>query len=192
MQPSSPEMTQLLAAWSQGNEEARDQIMRLVYQELHRMARRYMNLQIPGHTLQTTALIHEAYLRLAGESEKQWQNRAHFFGVAATAMRHVLVDYARASQSAKRGGAARVVPLDEALAVSADRLDELAALDDALNLLEKLNPRQAKVVEYRFFGGLSVEETADLLQVSPETVMRDWRAARAWLFHELNRTQSEA
>ncbi len=189
MSPSPQQMTQLLIDWSKGDQAAKDQLMPLVYDEMRRMARRYMSLQNPGHTLQTTALIHEAYLRMTGDSGKQWQNRAHFFGVAATAMRHVLVDYARAGQSAKRGGALRPVPLDEALAVSTERLDEIAPLDDALTMLEKLNPRQSKVVEYRFFGGLSVEETAAVLQVSPETVMRDWRAAKAWLYQQLNRAQ---
>ena len=181
-------MTELLVEWSKGNEAARDQLMPLVYDELRRMARRYMNQQSPGHTLQTTALIHEAYLRMVGDAAKQWENRAHFFGVAATAMRHVLVDYARANQAAKRGGPLRPVQLDEALTVSADRLSEFTKLDDALCVLEKLNPRQGRVVELRFFGGLSVEETAQLLKVSPDTVMRDWRAAKAWLFQELNGT----
>lgn len=189
---TSPQMTQLLQEWSQGNQAARDQLIPLVYDELRRMARRYMNQQNPGHTLQTTALIHEAYLRLSGDSGKQWENRAHFFGVAATVMRHVLVDYARANQAAKRGGAAQAVPLDEALTISADRLDEFTALDDALTLLEKLNPRQAKVVELRFFGGLSVDETAEVLKVSPETVGRDWRAAKAWLYQELHRSSDSS
>ncbi len=188
MTPPPPQMTQLLQEWSKGNQAARDQLIPLVYDELRRMARRYMNQQNPGHTLQTTALIHEAYLRLSGDTGKQWENRVHFLGVAATAMRHVLVDYARSSQAAKRGGAAQAVPLDEALTITADRLNEFTALDDALTLLEKLNPRQAKVVELRFFGGLSVEETAEALNISAETVGRDWRAAKAWLYQELRRT----
>jgi len=166
--------------------------MPLVYAELRRMAQRYMSRQNPGHTLQTTALIHEAYLRMAGDSAKQWENRSHFFGVAATAMRHVLVDYARASQSAKRGGAFRAVTLDEGLIVSDERMAQVVALDDALTTLEKLHPRQCRVVEMRFFGGLSVEETAELLKISPDTAMRDWRAARAWLFGQLNRVEREA
>jgi RNA polymerase sigma factor (TIGR02999 family) len=160
----------------------------MVYAELHKMARRYMNQQNPPHTLQTTALIHEAYLRLAGDSAKRWQNRAHFFGVAAKAMRHVLVDHARARCSEKRGGVLRPLRLDEEIDSSGERMAQLIALDDALTDLAKLHPRQSEVIELRFFGGLSVEETAEVLKVSEETVMRDWRIAKAWLHGELNRT----
>ena len=162
--------------------------MPLVYAELRTMARRYMNQQGPGHTLQPTALIHEAYLRMAGDSDKQWQNRSHFYGIAAKAMRHVLVDHARAGTSAKRGGAMAAIPLDEGLTASSERLAGLVALDDALADLAKLNVRQSEVIEMRFFGGLSVEETAEALKVSPETVMRDWKAAKAWLHRELDNT----
>lgn len=186
--PPSPQVTQLLAEWSSGNQAAFDQLMPLVYEELHRMARRYMAKQSPGHTLQPTALINEAYIRLADSPGKEWQNRLHFFGVAASAMRHVLVDYARSSRSAKRGGAQKPLPLDERFVVSDQRLAEVVELDDALTALEKLNARQSKVVELRYFGGLSVEETAELVGVSPETVMRDWRAAKAWLHRELGRS----
>ena len=159
--------------------------MPLIYAELHKRARRHMQRQNPSHTLQTTALIHEAYLKLAGDSRKQWENRAQFYGVAAKAMRHVLVDPARARQAAKRGGGWQAVPLDEGIAVSDERLAGLIALDEALSRLSELHPRQSEVIELRFFGGLGVEETATTLHVSPETVMLDWRAAKAWLHKEL-------
>jgi RNA polymerase sigma factor (TIGR02999 family) len=183
--PSPQDVTQWLIAWSQGDQAALDRLMPLVYDELHRMAKRHMARQQPGHTLQTTALIHEAYLRLVGQPAKQWQNRAHFFAVAAQAMRHVLVDYARSRGYQKRGGGARAVSLDEAAIVSHERAAELIALDEALTDLAALHPRQSQVVELRFFGGLSVEETAEVLKVSPDTVMRDWRMAKAWLYNLL-------
>ena len=188
MTPSTQRVTQLLIKWGNGNHAALEELMPLVYAELHKMARRYMNQQNPPHTLQTTALIHEAYLRLAGDSAKQWQNQAHFFGVAAKAMRHVLVDHARITNAAKRGGAVRALRLDEDIDTSGERMGQLIALDDALTDLAELHPRQSEIIELRFFGGLSVEETSELLKVSPETVMRDWRIAKAWLHRELNRT----
>lgn len=187
MTPSPENVTQLLVRWGNGDQAAFDQLMPIVYAELRRMARGYMNRQGADHTLQTTALVHEAYFKLAGESDKQWQNKSHFFAVAAKAMRHVLVDYARSSQAAKRGGGHDFIPLDDARIPPPDRMEELVALDDALNVLSTLNPRQSEVVEMRFFGGLSVEETAQSLNVSPETVMRDWRAAKAWLYQQLSR-----
>jgi RNA polymerase sigma-70 factor (ECF subfamily) len=183
---SPTEVTQLLLEYGKGNQAALDQLLSLVYAELHRMANYYMSRQNPAHTLQTTALIHEAYLRLAGNSLQECGNRAHFFGVAAKAMRHVLVDHARALRRDKRGGEKRAVPLDEAVVVSSERLAEIVSLDDVLTDLAKLHPRQSQVVELRYFGGLSVEETAEALQVSPETVMRDWRAAKAWLNGQLS------
>lgn len=179
------QVSQLLIAWSNGDEAAADELMPLVYGELRRMARRYMAGQHAGHTLQTTALIHEAYLKLVGKDDRQWQNRAHFFGVAGQAMRHILVDYARSRQATKRGGEARAVTLNEAALVSQERAGELVALDEALNKLTALSPRQSRVVESRYFGGLSVEETAEVLKISPETVTRDWRMAKAWLLREL-------
>jgi RNA polymerase sigma factor (TIGR02999 family) len=182
---SSSNITQLLIAWSGGDQTAFDELMPLIYDDLHRMARRHMRQQRPNHTLQTTALINEAYMRLVGEPGRTWQNRAHFFGVAAKAMRHVLVDYARKVSTQKRGGV-RPAPLNEAVVIAADRLDEVVALDDALIDLEKLNPRQCQVVELRYFGGLSVEETAENLKVSPDTVARNWRTARAWLYRRLS------
>ena len=189
MTPSPEEVSQLLVAWSNGDQAALDKLMPLVYDELHRLAKRYMARQQPGHTLQTTALIHEAYLRLVGQPAKRWQNRAHFFAVAAQAMRHVLVDYARSRHYAKRGGGARAVSLDEAAVVSEERAAELIAVDEALTDLAALHPRQSQVVELRFFGGLSVEETAEVLKVSPDTVRRDWRMAKAWLYNQLRNAE---
>jgi RNA polymerase sigma-70 factor (ECF subfamily) len=187
MTPSAQQVTQLLIEWGSGNHAALEELMPVVYAALHKMAKRYMGQQNPNHTLQTTALIHEAYLRLAGDSARQWQNRAHFFGVAAKAMRHVLVDHARTTHAAKRGGAMRPLRFDEEIDTSGERMGQLIALDEALTDLAKLHPRQSEVIELRFFGGLSVEETAELLKVSPETVMRDWRIAKAWLHGELKR-----
>jgi RNA polymerase sigma factor (TIGR02999 family) len=178
----------LLRRWSQGDRAALDELMPLVYDELRRMAHRYIAQQAPGHTLQTTALIHEAYLRLVGQEEKQWENRAHFFGVAAQAMRHILVDHARTQRRDKRGGGAPQVSLDEALTLSPGHERELVVLDDALTALAKLDKRQSQVVELRFFGGLAEAEIAEVLQVSVRTVSSDWSLARAWLLHELDRT----
>jgi RNA polymerase sigma factor (TIGR02999 family) len=186
MTTSPHQISQLLARYSNGDQAALDQLMPLVYEQLHKMAKRYMRAQPIGHTLQTTALIHEAYLKLVGH-EKRWQNRAHFFGVAAQAMRHILVDYARARHAAKREGEAREVSFDEAAVVTAERAAEVVALDDALDGLAELAPRQSRVVELRYFGGLSVEETAEVLKISPETVKRDWRMAKVWLLRELQR-----
>jgi RNA polymerase sigma factor (TIGR02999 family) len=188
---SPEEVTRLLREWSEGNEAAFDQLMPLVYTELHRIASRYMAAQKPGHTLQTTALIHEACIRLACDPGKQWANRAHFFRVAAKCMRQILVDYARARHAAKRfGSGEREVRLDEGVIVSGEHITEIVALDDALKDLAKLNPRQSEVVELKYFGGLTVEEIAKALSVSPETVMRDWRAAKAWLYRELSNVSS--
>jgi RNA polymerase sigma factor (TIGR02999 family) len=185
MQTSPHEITKLLNDWSKGNQAALSQLMPLIYAELHKLARRHMHRRNPNQTLQTTALIHEAYLRLARHPGRQYHNRAEFYGVAAKAMRHVLVDHARARQAAKRGGGWQVVPLDDEIAVSSERLTGLIALDEALSRLFKLHPRQGEVIELRFFGGLDVAETATVLGVSPETVMLDWRAAKAWLHKEM-------
>jgi len=186
MEASSQQVSHLLQRWSDGDSEALGQLMPLVYGELRRMARRYMGQQPGGHTLQTTALIHEAYLRLIGQEEKRWENRAHFFGVAAQAMRHILVDYARARNVAKRGGATQV-SLDEALTVCPERGADLVELDDALTALAKVYERQSKVVELRFFGGLTEEEIAEVLKVTPRTVRSDWSLARSWLLRELSK-----
>ena len=180
---SSPpkQVTQLLAAWGRGDETARDELMPLVYEELRRLAHKYIRRERPGHTLQTSALLNEAYLRLVDQKDIQWQDRAHFFGIAARLMRQVLVDYARKRGYAKRGGDARRVSLDDAMIVTQERAAEVVALDDALRSLAKIDPRQSQVVELRFFGGLSIDETAKVLAVSPGTVMRDWTLAKAWL-----------
>ena len=184
--PVSHSVTLLLEQWNNGDQAALDKLMPLIYEELRKMARRYMRQQNPGHTLQTTALIHETYLRMVKQKEKHFENRAHFFGVAAQAMRHILVDYARARQTAKRGGAARPISLEEAALVTAERAAELVAFDEALKELAKLSQRQSRVVELRYFGGLSVDETATVLSVSPETVMRDWSMAKTWLHRALD------
>jgi RNA polymerase sigma-70 factor (ECF subfamily) len=188
METSSPSVSHLLQRWSAGDRAAFDELMPLVYGELRQRARRYMRRQAGGHTMQTTALIHEAYLRLAGQEEKHWENRAHFFAVAARAMRCIMVDHARARKMAKRGGGATQVTLDDALTLSVGRDAELVALDDALATLAHLNERQSKVVELRFFGGLTEEEIAAVLHVTPRTVRNDWRVARLWLARELSRS----
>ncbi len=185
MTPSPHEVTQLLVAWGNGDEAARDQLMPLVYDELHRLAHQYMNRERPGHTLQTSALVNEAFVRLVGQRDVHWQNRAHFFGIAAQMMRRILVDYARNRHYAKRGGSARQVSLNEALIVSEERSAEVVALDDALKSLAIMDQRKSQIVELRFFGGLSIEETAEVLAVSPGTVMRDWTLAKAWLRREM-------
>jgi RNA polymerase sigma factor (TIGR02999 family) len=184
---SQKEITQLLLAWSEGDRAALDQLTPLVYEELRRLAKRYMGQERPGHTLQTTALVNEAYLRLIDTSQVRWQNRAHFLAVSAQLMRRILVDFARARRQLKRGGEVRRVSLEEALVVSAEPDADLVALDDALSALSALDPRQSRVVELRFFGGLSVEETAEALNISETTVRRDWTLARAWLHRELSK-----
>ena len=181
----SHQISHLLLDWSKGNEFALEQLMPLVYEELHQMARRYMRRQPSGHTLQTTELIHEAYLKIAKGDERNWQNRAHFFGVAASAMRQILVDYARSKQSRKRGGWQERVTLSDDTAISNNRSGEIVALDDALKNLEQIDKRRSRVVELKFFGGLNIEEIAEVLKISPETVNRDWKFARTWLLREL-------
>jgi RNA polymerase sigma-70 factor (ECF subfamily) len=175
------QVTELLVAWGNGDNSAHDELMPLVYEELHRLAHRYMGRERIGHTLQTSGLVNEAYLRLIDQSQVHWQNRAHFFGIAAQMMRRILVDYARSRQYAKRGGGAQQVSLDEALIVSDERADEAVALDDALKVLAQFDQRKSQIVELRFFGGLSIDETAEFLKVSPGTVVRDWTLAKAWL-----------
>jgi RNA polymerase sigma-70 factor, ECF subfamily len=178
---ASHSVSALLDQWNQGDRGALDKLVPVIYDELRKMAKRYMGQQNPGHTLQTTALINEAYLRLVKQQDKHFKNRAHFFGVAAQAMRHILVDYARGRSATKRGGPARRVSLEEAALVTEERAGELIAFDEALEELAKLSARQGRVVELRYFGGLTVEETATVLEVSPETVMRDWKLAKVWL-----------
>jgi len=190
MTPSSQEVTQWLVAWSNGDSAALDQLIPLVHEELRRLAKRYMGQERRrerhGVTLQTTALVNEAYLRLIDARNVQWENRAHFFAISAQLMRRILVDYARSRNRVKRGGAAQRMSLEEAAVFSAESAPDLVALDDALDALAKIDERMSRVVELRFFGGLSVEETAHVLKVSPETVMRDWRLAKSWLLHELD------
>ena len=185
------EITQLLVAWGAGDESALAELTPLVHEELRRLAHRYMGGERAGHTLQTTALVNEAYLRLIDWKSVRWQSRAHFFGVSAQLMRRILVDFARARGNAKRGGGTPRVALDEAAAVSDERGADLLALDEALRALAELDPRQSKVVELRFFGGLTVEEAAEVLKVSPATVERDWSFARAWLHRELSKGGGE-
>ena len=193
MSPESPEITELLKAWGSGDAAALDQLTPLVYDELRRLARRYMRNERAGNTLQTTALVNEAYLRLVDAKRVAWQDRVHFFAVSAQMMRRILVDAARARGSAKRGGQVKRVNhsnafnLDEIPDVSTGRDRELVAIDDALNTLAEMDPRKARVIELRFFGGLSVEETAEVLKISPQSVMRDWKLAKAWLTRELAR-----
>ena len=178
------ELTDLLNQWAIGDADADEKVFPLVYNEMRRIASRWIKQSEP-HTLQITALVHEAYMRLTGDSRRQWETRGHFFGVAAKAMRHILVDYARSGAAAKRGGPLKPLPLNNAFDLAPERLPQVILLDDALRALAKLHPRQCQVVELRFFGGLSVEQTAETLQISPETVARDWRAAKAWLYCEL-------
>ncbi len=183
--PSSREVTGLLQAWSRGDEEALQKLMPLVYQQLHAAARRYMARERPGHTLQTTALIHETYLRLVDVRQVKWQNRAHFLAICAQLMRRILIDFARSRGYQKRGGAVPHVNFDEALLVTAQPDFSLVALDDALNRLALVDGRKSRVVELRFFGGLGVKETAEVMKISVDTVMRDWKFAKVWLLREL-------
>ena len=185
MTPSPQEVTQLLNDWTNGSQAARDELMPLVYEELRRLAHRHMGRERPGHTLQTSGLVNEAFLRLVDQTNVHWKNRAHFFAIAAQIMRRILVDYARSRRYAKRGGGARQVSLNEALIVSEGRSAEVVALDDALKGLAAIDQRKSQIVELRFFGGLSIEETAEVLGVSPGTVMRDWTLAKAWLRKEM-------
>jgi RNA polymerase sigma-70 factor, ECF subfamily len=186
--PRSEQVTDLLNQWANGNQGAGETVFPLIYRELRRIARRSINRQGPPSTLQTTALVHEAYIRLTGDAGKRWENRGHFYGVAAKAMRHFLVDYARAGAAAKRGGHRETLALEDAFLISEERMPEVIMLDEALTALSKLHPRQSQVVELRFFGGLSVEQAAETLGISAETVARDWRAAKAWLHSELARS----
>lgn len=184
-QSTERQITEQLLAWSGGDPTAMDRVICAVYQELRRMADGYLRREIPGHTLQPTALVHEAWLRLIDQTRVTWQNRAQFFGVAAQVMRRILVDHARSKHREKRGGECIRLPLDEAMHLNSERAVELIALDDALQSLAEIDPRKSQVVELRYFAGLSVEETADVLQVSPQTVLRDWKLAKAWLFQQV-------
>ncbi len=180
------EVTQLLRAWMQGQESAKDELYEAVYAELHRMAHRYMSRENPGQTLQTTALVNEAYLKMADVKNLKWQDRAHFFAVSANIMRRILVDRARSRQAVMHGGGLRHVPLDEAIEIPEAANVDYLALNDALDRLAETDARKSQIVELRYFGGLTNEEIAEVLKVSPDTVMRDWRFAKAWLQSELN------
>jgi RNA polymerase sigma factor (TIGR02999 family) len=190
METSSPnEVTQSLLDWSAGDKAAVDRLMPVVYDELRKLAHYHMGRERRGHTLQTSALVNEAYLRLIDQKSVQWQNRAHFFGIASQMMRRILVDHARSRQYAKRGGGGHRVSLDEALLVCEERVAEVVALDDALTSLAVIDKRKSQIVEMRFFGGLSIDEAAEVLAVSPGTVMRDWTLAKAWLHREINKEE---
>ena len=184
--PSPHEVSQLLLAWSDGDQSALEKLVPLVYTELRRLASHYMGRERAGHSLQTTALVNEAYLRLVDYKRMQWQSRAHFFAVSAQLMRRILVEHARSRRHLKRGGGAPLVSLEEAAVIAEGQDADLVALDEALESLALIDQRKSRVVELRFFGGLSVEETAEVLKVSPVTVMRDWSTAKAWLYRELS------
>jgi RNA polymerase sigma factor (TIGR02999 family) len=187
-QTSTHEVTRLLLDWSNGDKTALDKLMPLIYEELRRLAHRYMSRERAGHTMQTTALVNEAYVRLINRKNVHWQDRAHFFAIAAELMRTILVDHARSHATAKRGGRMRKFSLDEASVVSQERAAEVVALDEALTTLAEIDPKQSRIVELRFFGGLTIEETAEVLQLSPATIKREWNTAKAWLYHELSKS----
>lgn len=192
MIPASQDVTRLLVDWSSGDQAALEKLLPLVNAELRQLARRYMRRESPGHTLQTSALVNEAYLRLIDQKKVQWQNRAHFFGIAAQLMRRILIDHARKAHYAKRGGGALKVSLDEAAAVTETRAAELLAVDEALEKLTAMDARKGRIVELRFFGGLTEEETAEVMSISTPTVQREWRAAKAWLRRMLTEGKEDA
>lgn len=183
---SPQEVTQLLADWGKGDRSALDKLFPLVHAELRRIAQHQMNQERAGHTLQATALVNEAYLKLVGQQELKWQNRAHFFAVCAQVMRHILIDHARAHARDKRGGGAIQVSLNDVAALAEDQASYFLALDEALRLLESLDPQKGKIVELRYFGGLSIEETAEVLNISPRTVRREWQRSKAWLYRMIS------
>jgi RNA polymerase sigma-70 factor, ECF subfamily len=185
------DVTQLLADLQDGRPDSASQLIPLVYDELHRLAHRHMRQERPDHTLQATALVHEAYVRLVNQPQRTWQNRAHFIAVAAQVMRRILVDYARARRTSKRGSAPQRVPLEEPLLFTEEQSDDLVSLDEALERLAKFDARQSRVVELRFFGGLTTDETAEVLGISSTTVKRDWAVARAWLHREVRKARAD-
>ena len=186
------DVTRLLGEWQSGDRSALDRLIPLVYNELRRIAARYLHSERGGHTLQTTALVHEAYIRLVDENRMEWKGRTHFFGVAATLIRNILVDYARAQKAAKRGSGAARLPIEEAFAVPVDNQADILAVDDALQTLSKIDPQQARIVELRFFAGLTIEETGEVLNISPSTVKREWILAKTWIFRALSQTAVES
>ena len=187
---SPSQVTDLLARWRSGDRQALEALMPLVYEELRHLARHYLRMERPDHTLQSTALVHEAFLRLVGQKPPEWKSRKHFYGVAARLMRQILVDHARSHRAGKRGGDVLKLSLNESLAGKEVNGLDILALDDALNQLAQLNPQQSQIVELRFFSGLSIDDTAEVLGVSPATVKRSWTTARAWLFREMNRSEA--
>jgi RNA polymerase sigma factor (TIGR02999 family) len=187
MDSATPDVTELLVAWNEGNQDALDRLLPVVYDELRKLAKSYLRRERSDHTLQATALVHEAYLRLIDQNQVTWQNRAHFFGIAAQMMRRILVNHAVARQTDKRGGGAQKLSLDEAIDLAEERAVDLIALDDAMKALAAFDPQQARVVELRYFGGLSIEETAEVVGVSPATVKREWSTAKMWLHRELSK-----
>lgn len=187
---TSSQITDLLARWRDGDREALDSLMPLVYEELRSLARHYLRMERPDHTLQSTALVHEAFVRLVGQKPPEWKDRKHFYGVAARLMRQILVDHARAHRADKRGGNAVKLGLNEGLMERESEGLDVLALDDSLNRLAQLNPQQSQIVELRFFSGLSIEDTSEVLGISPATVKRHWTTARAWLFREMNRSEA--
>ena len=187
---SSKNITELILAWGNGDKEAINQLIPLIYSELHRLAARYMRRENAGHTLQTTALVNEAYCKLVDQKNVQWQNRAHFFGIAAQAMRRILVDHARSRSRLKRGGDAKKISLDESALIPQPEVKELISLDDALTRLAQFDPQKSRIVEMKFFGGLSMEEIAEVERVSKSTIEREWRKAKAWLYHEIQSNQT--
>jgi RNA polymerase sigma factor (TIGR02999 family) len=189
--PPPNEITERLIAWGAGDRAALDQLLPVVYQELRRMAGNYLRQENPGHTLQPTALVHEAWLRLIDQARVDWRNRAQFFGVAAQMMRRILVDHAKAKHREKRGGDAVKLSLDDVINLSGERAADLLALDDALDELTRVDERKSRVVELRYFGGFTIEEIAQILEVSPETVMRDWKLAKAWLYQQIRQEADE-
>jgi RNA polymerase sigma factor (TIGR02999 family) len=189
MEPSRSEVTRLLKDWSDGRQDVLDRLLPQIYAELRRLASGYLRRERPDHTLQATALVHEAFIKLVDQRAVRWQNRAHFFGIAAQAMRRILVDHARAHTAEKRGSGERAVSLDEAAAVIGAPSVDLLALDEALARLAAIDPQQSRVVELRYFGGLTIEETAEVMNVSPATVGREWTLAKAWLYAELTRSK---
>ena len=184
---SSENLTRLLVDWGNGDAQALERLVPLVYRDLRRLARRYLRSEPPGHTLQSTALVHEAYLRLIDQRNTHWQNRAHFFGISAQLIRRILVDHARARKAGKRGGNAAKIQIDDSVAAHESQGLDLVVLDDCLKTLSGIDPQQARVIELRYFAGLTVEETAEVMHVSPTTVKREWRLARAWLHREIAR-----
>lgn len=185
------DVTRLLVDWQNGDQGALDRLMPLVYNELRRIAARYLHSERGGHTLQTTALVHEAYIRLVDENRIEWKGRTHFFGVAARLIRNILVDYARTQKAIKRGAGAVKIPIEEAFAVPADHQPGILAVDDALQALHKIDPQQGRIVELRFFAGLTIEETAEVLNISPSTVKREWILAKTWIFRALSQSTLE-